>query len=94
MAIKVIGHGEHKVLGMLAGDAGEGAALWLNVLTELENPGVLTRMSCGGCAPWAIGPHVTGAYPRPAGEGCLVAGTPLCRQPHAWTWVRLGGLCW
>lgn len=40
MVIGVTVHGERDILGLWAGDGGEGAKFWLAVLTELRNRGV------------------------------------------------------
>jgi putative transposase len=40
LAIGVTCNGERDILGMWAGDGGEGAKFWLSVLTELKNRGV------------------------------------------------------
>jgi putative transposase len=40
VVIGVTVHGERDILGLWAGDGGEGAKFWLAVLTELKNRGV------------------------------------------------------
>jgi putative transposase len=40
--------GERDIVGIWAGDAGEGAKYWSAVLTEIKNRGVL-----GACASWS-----------------------------------------
>ena len=40
VVIGVTVHGERDILGLWAGDGGEGAKFWLQVLTELKNRGV------------------------------------------------------
>lgn len=40
VAIGVTVNGERDILGLWAGDGGEGAKFWLNVLTEIKNRGV------------------------------------------------------
>jgi transposase-like protein len=40
VAIGVTCNGERDILGLWAGDGGEGAKFWLNVLTEIKNRGV------------------------------------------------------
>ena len=40
VAIGVTVNGERDILGRCAGDGGEGAKFWLNVLTEIKNRGV------------------------------------------------------
>ena len=40
VAIGVTANGERDILGLWAGDGGEGAKSWLSVLTEIKNRGV------------------------------------------------------
>ena len=40
VVVGVTVHGERDILGLWAGDGGEGAKFWLQVLTELKNRGV------------------------------------------------------
>ena len=44
VAIGVTVDGERDILGLWAGDGGEGAKFWLSVLTELKNRGVARRV--------------------------------------------------
>jgi len=50
VAIGVTVHGERDILGIWAGDGGEGAKFWLNVLTEIKNRGVadVLMLVCDG----------------------------------------------
>ena len=50
VAIGVTVHGERDILGIWAGDGGEGAKFWLNVLTEITNRGVtdVLMLVCDG----------------------------------------------
>lgn len=50
VAIGVTVHGERDILGIWAGDGGEGAKSWLNVLTEIKNRGVadVLMLVCDG----------------------------------------------
>ena len=65
MVIGVTVNGERDILGLRAGDGGEGAKFWLSVLTELKNRYLLSgSRGCGAanCAPggcWKT--HPTGA---------------------------------
>ena len=44
VAIGVTVNGERDILGLWAGDGGEGAKFWLSVLTEIKNRGVAGRL--------------------------------------------------
>ena len=50
VAIGVTVHGERDILGIWAGDGGEGAKFWLSVLTEIKNRGVadVLMLVCDG----------------------------------------------
>ena len=47
VVIGVTVNGERDILGLWAGDGGEGAKFWLQVLTELKNRGVARRVHRG-----------------------------------------------
>jgi transposase-like protein len=68
MALAVTCEGTREILGLWAGDGGEGAKYWLHVLTEIKNRGVgdVCMVVCDGlkglpesiAAVWPQGPHV------------------------------------
>ena len=47
MALAVTTEGSRDILGLWAGDGGEGAKFWLNVCTELKNRGVGPAVASG-----------------------------------------------
>ena len=49
VAIGVTVNGERDILGLWAGDGGEGAKFWLAVLTEIKNRGVAGRAASSVC---------------------------------------------
>lgn len=66
--------GERDILGIWAGDGGQGAKYWLAVLTEIKNRGVL-----GACASWSgrpQGPAGVDHHDLGAGPGPDVCGPP------------------
>jgi transposase-like protein len=50
VALAVTGDGERDILGLWAGDGGEGAKFWLHVLTEIKNRGAgdVLMLVCDG----------------------------------------------
>ncbi|MFG1913201.1 IS256 family transposase [Kribbella sp. NPDC048928] len=72
VALAVTCEGHRDILGLWAGDGGEGAKYWLHVLTELRNRGVadVLMVVCDGLAglPDAIGT----AWPRAITQTCIV----------------------
>jgi hypothetical protein len=84
VAIGVTTAGERDILGLWAGDGGEGAKHWLQVLTEIKNRGVedVCILVCDGLRGL---PDSVGAVWRPApppgrpGRGAPIAATsPAC----------------
>ena len=55
VAMAVTVDGERDILGLWAGDGGEGAKFWLQVLTELKNRGVADAcmVVCDGLKGWS-----------------------------------------
>ncbi|MFD7656808.1 IS256 family transposase [Actinosynnema sp. NPDC059797] len=72
MALAVTCEGHRDILGLWAGDGGEGAKYWLHVLTELRNRGVadVLMVVCDGLTglPDAIGT----VWPRAVTQTCIV----------------------
>jgi putative transposase len=72
VALAVTCEGHRDILGLWAGDGGEGAKYWLHVLTELKNRGVsdVLMVVCDGLAglPDAIGT----VWPRAITQTCIV----------------------
>jgi putative transposase len=68
MVIGVTTAGERDILGIWAGDGGEGAKFWLNVLTEIKNRGVedvLVAVCDGLRGPPGRDHHQLGLHPGP-----------------------------
>lgn len=72
VALAVTAEGERDILGLWAGDGGEGAKFWLHVLTELKNRGVgdVLIVVCDGLKglPDAIGQ----VWPQAVVQTCIV----------------------
>jgi putative transposase len=72
VALAVTCEGHRDILGLWAGDGGEGAKYWLHVLTELKNRGVadVLMVVCDGLSglPDAIG----AVWPRAVTQTCIV----------------------
>lgn len=72
VALAVTCEGHRDILGLWAGDGGEGAKYWLHVLTELKNRGVADALMvvCDGLTglPDAIG----AVWPRAVTQTCIV----------------------
>jgi transposase-like protein len=72
VALAVTCEGHRDILGLWAGDGGEGAKYWLHVLTELKNRGVadVLMVVCDGLSglPDAIG----AVWPRAIVQTCIV----------------------
>jgi transposase-like protein len=72
VALAVTCEGHRDILGLWAGDGGEGAKYWLHVLTELKNRGVVDALMvvCDGLTglPDAIG----AVWPRAVTQTCIV----------------------
>ncbi len=72
MAMAVTAEGHRDILGLWAGDGGEGAKYWLHVLTELRNRGVadVLMLVCDGLA--GLPDAVTTVWPRTVVQTCIV----------------------
>ena len=72
VAVAVTVDGERDILGIWAGDGGEGAKYWLHVLTELKNRGVgdVCLVVCDGLVglPDAVG----AVWPQAVVQNCVV----------------------
>ncbi|ADP80762.1 IS256 family transposase [Pseudofrankia inefficax] len=65
-------HGERDVLGLWAGDGGEGARFWLQVFTEIKNRGVedVCIAVCDGLK--GLPEAITGAWPLARIQTCVI----------------------
>jgi putative transposase len=72
VALAVTCEGHRDILGLWAGDGGEGAKYWLHVLTELKNRGVadVLMMVCDGLA--GLPEAITTVWPRTVTQTCVV----------------------
>ncbi|MGW4116134.1 IS256 family transposase [Actinosynnema sp. NPDC004786] len=72
MAMAVTCEGHRDILGLWAGDGGEGAKYWLHVLTELRNRGVadVLMLVCDGLT--GLPEAVTTVWPRTIVQTCIV----------------------
>ncbi|MEV0681667.1 IS256 family transposase [Actinosynnema sp. NPDC050436] len=72
MAMAVTTEGHRDILGLWAGDGGEGAKYWLHVLTELRNRGVadVLMVVCDGLT--GLPDAVTTVWPRTVVQTCVV----------------------
>ncbi|MEU4807032.1 IS256 family transposase [Actinosynnema sp. NPDC023587] len=72
MAMAVTCEGHRYILGIWAGDGGEGAKYWLHVLTELRNRGVadVLMLVCDGLT--GLPDAVTTVWPRTIVQTCIV----------------------
>ncbi|MFJ6677482.1 IS256 family transposase [Actinosynnema sp. NPDC091369] len=72
MAMAVTCEGHRDILGIWAGDGGEGAKYWLHVLTELRNRGVadVLMLVCDGLT--GLPDAVTTVWPRTIVQTCIV----------------------
>jgi putative transposase len=72
VALAVTADGERDILGLWAGDGGEGAKFWFQILTELKNRGVadVCMLVCDGLKglPEAIGE----VWPQAVTQTCIV----------------------
>ena len=71
-AIGVTVNGERDILGLWAGDGGEGAKFWLSVLTEIKNRGVqdVCILVCDGLK--GLPESVTTAWPQTIVQTCVI----------------------
>ena len=101
VAIGVTCNGERDILGLWAGDGGEGAKFWLAVLTEIKNRGVqdVCILVCDGLK--GLPDSVTATWPLtivvnadPKLTPLLLLGSSICRNApgrrvrgHGQTWT-------
>jgi putative transposase len=72
VALAVTADGNRDILGIWAGDGGEGAKYWLHVLTELKNRGVqdVLMLVCDGLK--GLPDAVTTVWPKTVVQTCVV----------------------
>ncbi|GLZ40606.1 hypothetical protein Acsp05_42300 [Actinokineospora sp. NBRC 105648] len=72
VALAVTSEGRRDILGLWAGDGGEGAKYWLHVLTELENQGVadVLMVVCDGVT--GLPDAITTVWPQTITQTCVV----------------------
>jgi len=72
VVIGVTVHGERDILGLWAGDGGEGAKFWLAVLTELKNRGVadVCIAVCDGLK--GLPEAITTTWPLATVQACII----------------------
>ncbi|MHA6793781.1 IS256 family transposase (plasmid) [Pseudonocardia bannensis] len=72
VAIGVTVNGERDILGLWAGDGGEGAKFWLGVLTEIKNRGVedVCMVVCDGLK--GLPESITTAWPLATVQACIL----------------------
>ncbi|WP_239088146.1 IS256 family transposase [Planosporangium mesophilum] len=72
VAIGVTVNGERDILGLWAGDGGEGAKFWLSVLTEIKNRGVqdVCIAVCDGLK--GLPESITTAWPLATVQACII----------------------
>ncbi|NGY64113.1 IS256 family transposase [Lentzea sp. NEAU-D13] len=72
VALAVTCEGRRDILGLWAGDGGEGAKYWLHVLTELKNRGVadVLMVVCDGLA--GLPDAITTVWPQTITQTCVV----------------------
>jgi putative transposase len=72
VALAVTCEGHRDILGLWAGDGGEGAKYWLHVLTELKNRGVadVLMVVCDGLT--GLPDAITTVWPRTVTQTCIV----------------------
>ena len=72
VALAVTCEGHRDILGLWAGDGGEGAKYWLHVLTELKNRGVqdVLMVVCDGLA--GLPDAITAVWPQTITQTCVV----------------------
>jgi putative transposase len=71
-ALAVTADGERDILGLWAGDGGEGAKYWLRVLTEIKNRGVgdVLIVVCDGLT--GLPDAIAAVWPKAVTQTCLV----------------------
>jgi transposase-like protein len=72
VALAVTCEGNRDILGLWAGDGGEGAKYWLHVLTELKNRGTadVLMVICDGLT--GLPEAITAVWPRAVTQTCIV----------------------
>jgi putative transposase len=72
VALAVTAEGHRDILGLWAGDGGEGAKYWLHVLTEIKNRGVsdVLMVVCDGLS--GLPDAVTATWPQTITQTCVV----------------------
>src|SRR5690242_12380248 len=72
VVIGVTVNGERDILGLWAGDGGEGAKFWLQVLTEIKNRGVhdVCILVCDGLK--GLPDSVTTVWPQTTVQTCVI----------------------
>jgi transposase-like protein len=72
VVIGVTVNGERDILGLWAGDGGEGAKFWLGVLTEIKNRGVedVCMVVCDGLK--GLPESITTAWPAAVVQACII----------------------
>ena len=72
VALAVTCEGKRDILGLWAGDGGEGAKYWLHVLTELKNRGTadVLMVVCDGLA--GLPDAITAVWPQAITQTCIV----------------------
>src|SRR5690348_2191214 len=72
VVIGVTVNGERDILGLWAGDGGEGAKFWLQVLTEIKNRGVedVCIVVCDGLK--GLPESITTAWPLAVVQACVI----------------------
>jgi putative transposase len=72
VVIGVSVHGERDILGLWAGDGGEGAKFWLAVLTEIKNRGVtdVCIAVCDGLK--GLPDAITTTWPQTTVQACII----------------------
>src|SRR5690348_12700640 len=72
VVIGVTVHGERDILGLWAGDGGEGAKFWLAVLTEIKNRGTedVCIVVCDGLK--GLPEAISTAWPQAVVQACII----------------------
>jgi len=72
VAVGVTADGERDILGLWAGEGGEGAKYWAHVLTEIKNRGTtdVCIVVCDGLS--GLSDAVTSVWPQAIVQGCVV----------------------
>ena len=91
MALAVTCDGMREILGLCAGDGGEGAKYWMHVLTEIKNRGVadVCMVVCDGLR--GLPEAIEAVWPRAVTQTCVVHRS---RQQITRCFGCLGSLTW